>query len=552
VAEDHSTPRAAETEGRAAKAPETPSTPEPVVAGASWDDAGGAGDAGRADDADDAGASEAAVQVAQPVADEPLPPLAAEEPVALPEPQPVPAPAVKPQPVVETIRVRVETPEALHRTGERSAGTNFCSLWNSTGASPGTVEAFAQTNFSLLRVPGGVPCQWYDWEFPLASGWTKITPDDAYRLAAASGAAMILQTNVARSDPKNKFDCSGAHAANWNKATRNAKIPVAFWEIGNEPECDAPDEIKNDQNRVYEWYNKMFEEHARAIKQVDRNARVMGPASANTWFWWAQANLEKFLAAHGNRTGTGLVDAVSVHWYPEGHKGSWEQKRGTAQGWGKCMEVLRAAIRKHDTRDLPLYVTEWNWGGGQDNTSAAELRDALGCADVIGMFLNTGVAGQTHFCLQKTEKGWGILGMADDPLGENGASPAYYALSMASMLHGEVLRVECAADAQNVLSAYAAREKTGACSVMLINKAGAPLKVALSFGDAIAAGATVDAYELRGAGGTVYDRDVIYNGVRSPQPARGALPAPLAIAWASDTTVDVPPYALVVARVPPR
>jgi hypothetical protein len=50
----------------------------------------------------------------------------------------------------------------------------------------------------------------------------------------------------------------------------------------------------------------------------------------------------------------------------------------------------------------------------------------------------------------------------------------------------------------------------------------------------------------------VYDRDAIYNGVRSPQPARGALPAPLAIAWASDTTVDVPPYALVVARVPPR
>ena len=240
----------------------------------------------------------------------------------------------------------------LHQFAPDAHGTNLVALWNDTGDSPGAVRAFSQMGLGLVRFPGGVPAQWYDWKEPLATGWTELTPERAWRMAQAGGARMVFQTNSATSEggvnestgKPYKFDNSAAHQAEWVSFSRAKGIGVAFWEIGNEPEMDAPKPLKADQAAVYAWYNKVFGEQARAIKALDPQARVLGPASTNTWFWWHEGNLAKFLGAHGNKRGTGLVDAVSLHWYPDGGAGPWESKRGEAQGWADAMKFIRGVI----------------------------------------------------------------------------------------------------------------------------------------------------------------------------------------------------------------
>ena len=106
---------------------------------------------------------------------------------------------------------------------------------------------------------------------------------------------MVFQTNTAtnKEDRNNdtgqafRFDNSAAHQAAWVKFCQNQGIEVAFWEIGNEPEMDAPQEHKQSQEAVYAWYNRVFREQAEALKNADPRVRIMGPAATNTWFWWA-------------------------------------------------------------------------------------------------------------------------------------------------------------------------------------------------------------------------------------------------------------------------
>ena len=455
-------------------------------------------------------------------------------------------------------RVTVDTKKVLYEVAPDAHGTNFVALWNDSGDSPGAVRAFSQMGLGLLRFPGGVPAQWYDWKEPLATGFTELTPERAWKMAQAGGARMVFQTNAATSEAgvnKNtgkpyKLDNSAAHQAEWVSFSRRSGIDVAFWEIGNEPEMDAPQPLKKDQAAVYAWYNKVFEDQARAIKALDPQARVLGPASTNTWFWWHEGNLEKFLEAHGNKHGTGLVDAVSLHWYPGGGDGPWESKRGEAQGWADAMEFIRGVVDQNDSRRLPLYVTEWNWGAGDQNTSARKLSNALGCADIVGMFLRTGVAGHTHFCLQKIDRGWGVLAMKNDSRPADQPSPTYFALALAAKLHGRILDVVSDADAKNVLSVYGAQTRDGTVRVLLINKSADPIDAGLSLAGEGLTGTTSGAQveTLQGLDGDIEDEDVVFNGVKSPDPARDDLPKPKV--EPARSTWSLPPYSITLISFP--
>ncbi|MCL1888093.1 MAG: glycoside hydrolase family 44 protein, partial [Kiritimatiellaeota bacterium] len=320
----------------------------------------------------------------------------------------------------QTATVTINTGKVLHKVaGREYHGVNLVALWNDTGTVAETKRAYEQMGMGLVRFPGGVPCQWYDWKEPLASGWTTQTPQTAWEFAKAGHSKMVFQTNTATDQSTDKdgkkysFNSSGEHAAAWVAAMKKANVGVAFWEIGNEPEMDAPKEFKDKgQAAIYEWYNAKYAEQVKAIRKADPKARVMGPSATNTWFWWAEGNLAKFLKAHGNRGGSGLADAISLHWYPGGGDAPWENKRGIVQGeWPKAMDFIRKTIREHDSRDLPVYITEWNWGAGDKNESGSEFANALGVADTVGMFLRTGVAGHNFFCLQRVKRNWGVLAM---------------------------------------------------------------------------------------------------------------------------------------------
>ena len=455
------------------------------------------------------------------------------------------------------VKVLIDENKVLNETDELYHGTNFVSLWNNVGNSPETTKALAQSNLKLLRFPGGCPAEWYDWQLLKPPGYTNWTHEQAWDLAKATGMQMVYQTNIAgdalHTDKKTgeqwRFNSSGEHQAGWLKAAAEKQIKVAFWEIGNEPEMDAPAQAKKGSDAIMRWYNAKFEEQVRAIQKVDPKARTMAGALTNMYQWWAERNLEKLLVAHGNKKGTGLIDAISLHWYLGGEKGGWAKTRAYPQQWYKGMTYINGAIQTYDTRDLPVYITEWNFGGGMDNVSATRLDCALGNADVVGMFLKTGIKGHTHFCLHGAFKNWGMLYMKGAGKEGSEAAPSYFSLALAARLWGKVVEAKGDVDEAQVLSVYAAQDASNTMNVMLINKSEKPAHVALAFANLKTAGKDALVYRLESASGEVSDTGVIYNGVTNPQPQKDDLPAPAKLKLTADTAVDLKPYSMVVVAI---
>ena len=459
----------------------------------------------------------------------------------------------------QSATVTIDTGKVIHKVSEKDFhGINIAALWN--GSDPivddVSLQVYKQLGMGVLRFPGGVPCQWYDWKEPLATGWSTLTPESIGKFAKAGGSRMMFQTNTANDSSTDKdgkkysFNSSGAHAAEWVLAMKKAGVDVAFWEIGNEPEMDAPKEFKDrGQDAIYEWYNKKYEEQVKAIKKADPKARVLGPAATNTWFWWAQGNLAKFMKAHGNKTGTGLADVISLHWYPEGGNGRWEDKRGLAQrDWVPAMEFIKKTIAEHDTRDLPLFITEWNWGAGDKNASGSEFRNAMGVADVIGMFLRTGVAGHNFFVYKRIKTNWGVVAMKDeDNRPANECSPTYYALALAGLLGGDVLDTATTSDEANVMSVYATRNAARVTSIMLINKTAEPVELKFEFkGNVRPTAPEIRYFSLVGESPSA--KDVTFNGVNAPEPWKGALPPPKILKPADMASFKIAPYSVNVLQ----
>lgn len=448
------------------------------------------------------------------------------------------------------VTVDINDTKVVNRVSKKFHGENFCAFWNNTGDSPATLKAFAQSGMKLIRFPGGTTAHWHDWEHPFPEKWRDVWRDSAaWNLVKDIDGELILQTNCTQNKPDSGLDSSGEHQAGWLEYAEKHGYKVAFWEIGNEPEIDALN--KRSQQVIMLWYNNKYEEQVKAIRKKYPKARLLGYSGTNVWFWWAQRNLERFLAAHGNKKGSGLVDAISLHWYAETGTRKWEDVRGVPQSWWSDMEYIRACIQHFDTRDLEVYITEWNFGGGMPADSSAQLfRTALGNADMVGMFLRTGVKGHTHFVLQGPDNaGWGILSMKGSKRGEAAPFATYFALSMASRLTGKVLETKCSVDEKNVLSAYAAQDEAGNMCAMLINKADKPADVKLVFAQLNPKGKDVSIYRLEPANGKPGDLESVYNGVNEPKPGKEDLPPPEKIKCPEQLQLTLKPFSMAVASI---
>lgn len=401
-------------------------------------------------------------------------------------------------------------------------GLNDVGFWGQAGRRT-AAPALAQTAIRTVRFPGGDPADWYDWQQPYYRGWSSTSPLRAWQWARSFGArTMIFGTNYQGHlpDPPGKRYAvnSPENAAAWAAYNRRMGIH-ADMEVGNEEDIT----MKSAGDPAFLRYVRAFNAQARAMHRADPGVQVLGPAGTNEYYWWALNSLGTFLANAGNRTGSGQVDGVSLHWY-QGK--SWADSRDAAEAWLQPdgpWSAIQSAIRAHDTRHLPVYITEWNAGGSQSNRFNATLGHALVTADVLGAFAVSGVAGEDYFGLHGASS-WGLLYGQGEKRPLDSPTPTYYAMVLWKHMGPRIVSVKDSGDAAN-LSTYAATGSGGSVQLLAINKSSQARTVTIALKGTSAVGRGLSVYSLAGAHGLISDVSARYDGVTMPSPQH-PLPGP--------------------------
>jgi hypothetical protein len=450
-------------------------------------------------------------------------------------------------PAAGTIVVDAGTP--IRRLPATFFGINYVGFWDNHQGSAASARALAHTPIKLVRFPGGDPADWYDWQDPYYKGWSRTSPSDLWQYVRVLGGTALFQTNYQGhlpNPPGHTYAVnSPQNAAAWVRYNRTHGIK-AIMEVGNEEDIT----MRSRHDRAFQRYIDLFTAQARAMHAVDRWVKVIGPAGTNEWYWWGLDALGMFLHQTGNRSGSGQVDGVSLHFY----KGSsWDDSRGVAQHWLQPdgpWAFIQQTIRANDTRKLPVYVSEWNVGAaGVNNNFNDTLAHALVTADMIGAFAQSGVAGEVYFDLHSA-RGWGLLYGDGEGRPVDTPTPTYYATALWSAMGPYVLRPRSADDPATTLSAYATRRDDGSVQVLAINKLGKPQRLHIAFTHFDPRGHTLHVYDVRGNQGRLTDLDADYDGVLMPSPAR-RLPGPRVTGriTGNAVTYTMPPYSVVVLAI---
>ena len=421
--------------------------------------------------------------------------------------------------------ITVDMTHVVRRLCPEFWGVNDSPAWDALWGTAASAAAVSPLNFTVGRYWGGSGADWINWTgFPNAFTSDFPIPTVAWNTIAKSGIKkLIIQTNptiLGGNDP------SGAPVAQAMRYFNANAIPIFALEIGNEQDnTSAQDALSTAQ------YADAFTAQCSAAKGVDPGVACMGPASTNDWFWWptnggtgSPDTLEKFLAGQGDRTGNGLVDKISLHWYP-----GYDLNK--AQGeFLQVWPLVTAAIQRSDSRDLPVYFTEFS-------ASSADAKNpwmgtAIEAADLIEAFKLYGVGGVDYFTIHQVAGNWGFLqGSAE--AAPNSPTATYYALYLAQKMGANILDLT-QGQPRSAVSSYAAMDEGGDVQVMVINKTSLSQPLRLAFNGFDPTGSTVSNHGL--VGGSESQTSVSFNGTVMPAPT--ALPAP-SVFVATGATIDV-------------
>lgn len=445
-------------------------------------------------------------------------------------------------------RVVVDTAKVQRTIPKDFFGINYVAFWDSSAGSAASARALRQTPIRTVRFPGGAPADWYDWQDPYYKGWSHTSPLQLWHWARSFGARHVLfstnyQGNIPKPAGKSYAVNSPRNAAAWVAFNKRHGITAAM-EVGNEEDLKT---LNQPDDPAYAPYIAAFNAQAKAMHRVDARVQVLGPVGTNEYYWWTRDGLGMFLARAGNRTGTDQVNGVSLHFY----KGSsWFDSKGVAQYWLSSTGPWRAiqtAIRAHDTRRLPVYITEWNSGPSDSNNAfTPTIGHALVVSDMLGAFAQSGVAGEDYFDLHGAS-GWGLLYGPNESRPVDTPTPTYYAMALWNQMGNTVLRLQQSDDPANVMSAYATKSRDGSVQVLVANKRPTSRTVRIAFQGQTPAGHSLQVYSLRGATNSVDGLDTVYDGVGMPSPQHH-LPGPrrLGIVRGSTASYTLPPYSAAV------
>lgn len=194
------------------------------------------------------------------------------------------------------------------------------------------------------------------------------------------GAEPFVTVNYGSGDPR--------MAAEWVRFAKKHAYGVGYWEVGNElnGEWEMGHRLPDGSAITGELYAIRYKDYAAAIKAVDPDARVGGPASSDLSADFA----EELLMLAGDQ-----VDFISVHAYPVG-----VQLTDPAAKF-RCLDDLRPSldrirgwINQHQparAEAIELGVTEWNIKVNEDRDTG-DMLGGLWSAAWIGEMFREGVS----------------------------------------------------------------------------------------------------------------------------------------------------------------
>jgi hypothetical protein len=391
--------------------------------------------------------------------------------------------------------VTVNTGSVKYTLAENYHGVNMVAYWEQNGneRSPGSSVALTNANVQLIRFPGGVPGNSYDWANPFKNCQTNT--DQLWAWAQPTGGKLLIETN-------HHLPCSKAAA--WATYCLGKNIPVPLWEVGNEPDLEV--------NLQGVWGNitgirtalKAYFDSANAqlplIHASYPGSIVMFQGGMNESYWnpptqaagWGCGMLQATMASCPN------AEAISLHWYlGNGGNNGWNGMKSVAQDWPAKMANIRAQCPTK-----PIYITEWSClgpGFGDIGSYQTAIGLALANADVIGQFCELGIAGHTMFgAHHRIDGNWGILGVdANDFRGADEPSPLYFVIPLWTKMGNMVCATTNTENARTTLSAYGHKKADGSVQVMLINKTAAPINEVIAFQGYDPTGKSVGVFELK-------------------------------------------------------
>jgi hypothetical protein len=433
------------------------------------------------------------------------------------------------------------------------AGTNYESFsgWGAdVSMSAFQKQAFQEAGMDLFRYPGGEPGSWFDLlmtgkcDDGSDANWGAPAYASLWSFAQSAGVhSLMLQTNpTTQWCGTGNGDPSGAHAAAIAADVASHGVRTVY-EIGNEPDLGNSFFANNGGESAY---TAKFIEQANAIHGASPNAEVYGPVvcglGGNCSFptTWDSGWIDSFLAETGDKAtgaGKGSVDGVSFHVYWHNEWGFSDlteagiDKYGFALYWANTvMPYVRSIIAKHDSRDLPIAISEISIGNGipNDGGQAQNIFTVLETLDTIGAFASSGLRSFQWFDANAAGPADFWMITADH------TRPIYYSFAAWSKMGSQVLDVTSDASPHDV-AAYSTKKPDGSVQVLLINKTNSNHDVAMHFTGFDATGKALSVYTAFPATpGSDTATSVSYNGVTNPLPS--ALPGP-----ATSTNSDASP-----------
>lgn len=401
-----------------------------------------------------------------------------------------------PAPAPATVHLEADASSVIRAADPCWFGMNVA-VWDDDFSTSATSNALREIGCTTLRFPGGSLSDIYDWRTRIAGSNDFLSPvsfEDFMTMATNLAAQAFITVNYGTGTP--------SEAAAWVAcANITNHCHFQYWEIGNEVygpwEADS-----NAAPHNPEAYATRAAEYIRQMKAVDpaikigavavtgedaytnlTTAPAINPVTGVIHYGWTPVMLATF-----RKLGV-LPDFLIYHYYPQYTAKGPDSSDSDAlllqssANWARDAEDLRKQISDYlgpAGTNIELCVTENNSDSGAQGKQSTSIVDALYLADNLGQLMKTEFNSYIWWDLRNgpgTEGdfdsslyGWRRRGDLGILSGLHARYPTFYA---EKLLKDFVRPGDFVLDASSdylLLSDYAVRRKSGALTLLVINK----------------------------------------------------------------------------------